>query len=298
MARTLILSVFLAFSLCGHSQQGKKYTSIYNALADTSSFVVPEISTQQLRKVIAAGSALLLDSRPYEEWASGHLPGAISVVPKPGMPMSLYTSDVHEILRLVKQNKNRALVLYCNGPFCEKSKRLSSDLVKEGFTNVVRYQLGTPVWRATGNLLQVEKEGLTYFSNDHTAVWIDAREEAAYKLETLKDAVNIPFNRLAGNKNSGVIKEVKDDGRLPMYDHNTRIVVIANNVGEAAAVAAAIAKEAFHNVTYFNGSYQEVKVTLEAVTVPNEDILLRKLKEAEVEWKRIRMQGDTAGLAR
>jgi rhodanese-related sulfurtransferase len=296
MARALFFTILLPFSIGGYCQQG--YTSIYNALADTSSFAVPEISTQQLRKLIAAGSVLLLDTRPYEEWATGHLPGAINVAPKPGMPMSLYTSDVHEILRLVKGDKNKALVLYCNGPFCEKSKRVSTDLVKEGFTNVVRYQLGTPIWRATGNLLQVEKHGLTYFSNDNTVVWVDAREDTAYKRESLKGAVNIPFDHLTGNKNTGVIKEAKDDGRLPMNDHNTRIVVIANNAGEAAAVAAAITKEAFHNVIYFNGRYEEVKQTLDAVALPNEEILLRKLKEAAVEWKRIRIQGDTARLAR
>ena len=278
MTRALFLSVFLALSFYGYNQQEKKYTSIYNALADTSSFASPEVSTQQLRKIIAEGSAVILDTRPFEEWASGHLPGALNVAPKPGMPMSLYTSDVHEVLRLVKGDKNKALVLYCNGPFCEKSKRVSTDLLKEGFTNVKRYQLGTPVWRATGNLLQVEKEGLAYFSKDNTAIWVDAREEAAYKKETIQGAVNIPFTRLTGTKNTGVIKEAKDDGRLPMLDHNTRIVVFANNDQEAAAVAAAITKEAFHNVNYYSGSYQDVKETLEAVKIPNEKIQMKREK--------------------
>jgi rhodanese-related sulfurtransferase len=199
---------------------------------------------------------------------------------------------------LVKGNKNKALVLYCNGPFCEKSKRLSAHLVKEGFTNVLRYQLGTPVWRATGNVLEVEKDGIPYFGMDKTTVWIDGREEAAFKKETLKGAVNIPFIGLSNNKNSGVIKEAKDDGRLPMHDHNTRIVVLANNVREAAAVASAIAKEAFHNVSYFNGTYQQVKKIVDPMTIPNEETLLQKLKEAEAEWKRIRKRGDTVGLAR
>ena len=262
MARILILYAFLTFSLVVHGQQGKEYTSIDNALADTAAFDVPEISTQQLRKVMTAGSALILDARPYEEWANGHLPGAINVAPKPGMPMSLYTSDVHEILRLVNGNKNTAMVIYCNGPFCEKSKRLSAVLINEGFTDVVRYQLGTPGWQTTGNVLQVEKEGLRYFSHDHTAVWVDSREEADYKNESLKGSVNIPYNQLKGNKNTGVIKEAKDDGRLPMHDHNTRIVVFANNEVEAIVVAAGISREAFHNVYFYHGNYPEVKQIL------------------------------------
>lgn len=262
MARTFFLFIFLVLHLYGYAQQVKQCT-IHNALADTSFLVVPEISTEQLKQLLAAGSALLLDTRPHEEWAIGHLQGAINISPKPGMPLSLYTSDVHEILRLVKGDKNRLLVLYCNGPFCDKSKRLSADLVKEGFTNVMRYQGGTPVWRATGNVLQVEKAGLIYFSKDHTAVWVDAREAAAYRKETLKGAINIPFNRLTGNKNSGPIKQAKDEGRLPMHDHNTRIVVVAGNLQEAAAVSEAIAKEAFHNVYYFNGSFKEARKAIE-----------------------------------
>lgn len=262
MTRILYLSVFLLFHLIGYTQELKQATTIQHALADTSLFVVPEITTQQVKQVIAKSSALLLDTRPYDEWASGHLPGAINVSPKPGMPISLYTSDVHEILRIVKGDKSKALVLYCNGPFCGKSKRVSADLVKEGFTNVVRFQAGTPVWRAAGNVLQVEKEGLAYFSKDRTAVWVDAREEAAYRKETIKGAVNIPFNRMTGIKDSGEIKNAKDDGRLPMHDHNTRIVVIGDNLQQTTAVSEAITKEAFHNVYYFNGSFREARTIL------------------------------------
>ena len=67
MMRTLVLSIFLAFTLCGYCQQGRNYSSIHTALADTVSFVVPEISTQELTKVMAEGSSLILDARPHEE---------------------------------------------------------------------------------------------------------------------------------------------------------------------------------------------------------------------------------------
>jgi len=51
------------------------------------------------------------------------------------------------------------------------------------------------------------------------------------------------------------VKAAKDDGRLPMEDHNTRIVVFGKDSAQAQAVAEAIAREAFHNVTYFVGTY-------------------------------------------
>jgi rhodanese-related sulfurtransferase len=46
-------------------------------------------------------SALVLDTRPHLEWAMSHIPGARDVAPKPGMPLSQYTSDVAESGRLV-----------------------------------------------------------------------------------------------------------------------------------------------------------------------------------------------------
>jgi rhodanese-related sulfurtransferase len=259
MAKISLFLLLVVLQLYGYTQDVKQPLSIHDALADTTSFVVPDMSTQQLKKVMAAGSALLLDTRPFEEWARGHLPGALNVAPKAGMEMSLYTSDVDEILRLARGDKNKALVLYCNGPFCDKSKRLSADLVLEGFTNVLRYQAGIPVWQATGNVLQVEEPALTYFNKDKTVVWIDAREEDDFNKGSVKGAINIPFNKLTGHKNTGIIKEAKDDGRLPMLDHNTRIIVLADKVPEAVAVAEAIAREAFHNVYYYNGSVREAR---------------------------------------
>ena len=48
---------------------------------------------------------------------------------KPGVPVSAYVSDVAEIGRLVEGNKVTPLVLYCNGPYCGKSKRLAEELL-------------------------------------------------------------------------------------------------------------------------------------------------------------------------
>ena len=39
-----------------------------------------------------------------------------------------------------------------------------------------------------------------------------------------------------------------------MEDHNTRIVVFGADGAQARAVAEAVAREAFHNVSYFAGT--------------------------------------------
>jgi len=233
--------------------------SVYAAVLAEADAATPNISTAELTEIIARRNAVVLDTRPRREWAVSHIPAALNVAPKPAVPMSQYVSDVAEIERLVGGDKRKPLVLYCNGPFCGKSTRLSQELLSAGFTNVRRYQLGAPVWRALGGVMVTEPEGAGYiFGNDRTAVWIDAREPDEFGVGSLSVARSIPRSKVLAGKDVGEVKAAKDDGRLPMEDHNTRIVVFGRDSEQARAVAEAIAREAFHNVSFFPGSYAEL----------------------------------------
>jgi len=177
--------------------------------------------------------------------------------------MSMYVSDVAEIGRLVGDDKAAPLVLYCNGPFCGKSKRLAEELLAAGFTNIRRYQLGIPVWRALGGVCAMDLAGLRHvLAEDRTAVLLDVREAEDFGTGTLPGARNIPRSLVLDGKDVGEIRKAKDDGRLPMQDHNTRIVVIAADPDTARHVAEAIAREAFHNVTYFAGTLNEARAAV------------------------------------
>jgi rhodanese-related sulfurtransferase len=224
----------------------------------------PEVSTRDVKQIIRSGSAMLLDARPPMEYAISHIAGAMNVAPQPGRPAHLYISDVAEVGRLLGGAKDKALVLYCNGPFCGKTKRLAGELVSAGYTNVRRYQLGAPAWRTlSGQATQTNLAALRYISRDQTAVWIDAREPSAFKVRTVRGARNIPRRGLHPGKDQGVMKQAKDDGRLPMDDHNTRIIVFGSNANDARAVADAIAGEAFHNVSFVAEPVEQVRGTLE-----------------------------------
>jgi len=208
----------------------------------------PEISTEQMEVALARDIArpLVIDARPYEEFAISHIAGAVNVSPKPGLPMSRFTSDVGEIGKLVHGNVDAPIVLYCNGPFCGKSKRVAADLRNAGYTHVVRYQLGIPVWRALGHPTQAEGEAiLSTLEKDQTAVVIDAREAAAFQAGSLPGARNVRFDEVV---------KAKDDGRLPMLDHNTRIFVVWKDASQSLATAQEIARNAFQNVSYYAGS--------------------------------------------
>jgi rhodanese-related sulfurtransferase len=137
----------------------------------------PEMSTAELRAALTEGSAIVLDARPYEEYAVSHIPGARAVPAKPGTTPALYVADAAEIAKTIP-DKTQPLILYCNGLFCGRSERFAEDLTKLGYRNVRRYQLGAPGWRALGGVMQVEKPALLrLLAQDATSVLIDGRTE-------------------------------------------------------------------------------------------------------------------------
>lgn len=211
-----------------------------------------------MQRIVAGGEALVLDTRPHLEYSISHIPGAQNVAARPGVPMSVYISDVAQVNRLARGDTTRTIVLYCNGPYCPKTKRTGAELALAGHRRVLRYQLGIPVWRAFGGVTVIEADGLRHVvGRDGTAVIIDAREPDAFRAGSIRGARNIPRSGVLAERDAGEIRRAKDDGRLPMHDHNTRVIVIGRAGEEARVVAQALAYEAFHNVSYFPGTFAE-----------------------------------------
>ena len=218
-----------------------------------------EVSTAALTQILAERSAIVLDARPHLEYAISHIPGAVNVAARPGVSASMYVSDVAEVGRLVNGDRAARLVLYCNGPHCGKSKRLADELLAAGYSNVRRYQLGIPVWRALVGVTEIETDGVRHvLAHDRTAVVIDSRDTTAFRAGTLPNARHIPRSGVLDGKDVGEVRRAKDDGRLPMDDHNTRIIVIGSTAADARYVAEALAREAFHNVAFYRGSIGDV----------------------------------------
>ena len=201
--------------------------------------VTPEISTDELVAVLEAGSTPVLDVRSAREYAIAHIPGAVNLWEK-------------EVEQIVQRHPDPAapLVLYCNGPYCGKSRRVSAELVKRGYTGARRYQLGLPVWRALGHTVQTDVEGLRYIvEGDRTAVFVDARATG----DRLPGAAVI---------RAGEAEAANEDGRLPHRDKGTRVVVFGSTAAEARVVAAEIARKAYWNSSYFGGTAEEVRLLL------------------------------------
>lgn len=256
----LQIALLLGLSLFGNYAEAQSGVNIYQATLMESNQKTPEISTKEMQKIIEEKSAMVIDPRSSKEYAIDHIPGAINVAPKNIGLVAPY-SVIAEIGRIVNNNKAAPIVLYCNGPVCGKSKRVANKLLADGYTNVRRYQLGIPIWRILVGFTEIELEGILYVvGKDQTAVLIDARDPKQFKTGTIPGAVNLPLSRVKPGKNDDEIKKAKSDGRLPVEDHNTRIIIFGRDGTQTRALAEALAKAAsFHNVSYFAGDFETLR---------------------------------------
>jgi rhodanese-related sulfurtransferase/DNA-binding transcriptional ArsR family regulator len=91
---------------------------------------------------LKSGLVTVLDVRPAEEFAAGHVPGAINV---PVDKLETYLS---------KLPKRKEVIAYCRGPYCLMSFEAVEKLRQRGF-KAKRLENGYPEWRAAG--LPVER---------------------------------------------------------------------------------------------------------------------------------------------
>jgi rhodanese-related sulfurtransferase len=251
----LVIALFAAVTVGGtaiqslHNQAYAQGANIFQATLAEPALKTREVSTEQVRRILVDGSAIILDARKHAEYVAGHIPGARNIDAAP-------SEAVAAIERLVGGNKSKALVLYCNGPFCQASRLLGDQLVTAGFTNVRRYQLGIPVWRALGGPTEVELEGIVrIFKTDQTVVYFDARSAEDFAKGSLPGAHNLPA---ATAKELTVGSRALQNAPMPRNDFNTRIVLFGRDSAQARTLADALSKLPWHNVVYFTGSFETV----------------------------------------
>ena len=109
-ARTVVLAVLVTCS-GARAVMGQAPTSVHRAVLGEPNQPTAEVSTDELRQILAERTAFVFDARPHREFAISHIPGALNVAAKPGVPMSAYVSDVAEIGRLVSNDRKAGIVL-------------------------------------------------------------------------------------------------------------------------------------------------------------------------------------------
>lgn len=96
-----------------------------------------DITLEQVRDHVQNQTAVLIDARSPEQFARGHIRGAINV---PAGNAASYVPQVEQAA-----GRDQLLIIYCNGPSCGSSDMVCEYLRTQGFNNM---RVFSPGWKA------------------------------------------------------------------------------------------------------------------------------------------------------
>jgi rhodanese-related sulfurtransferase/DNA-binding transcriptional ArsR family regulator len=95
------------------------------------------ITRKELMRRLRNGGVVILDVRPEDEFALGHLPNAVNI------PLRELKAGFSRLKR------SQEIIAYCRGPYCVLSYEAVAALRRQGF-KARRLEDGLPEWRAAG----------------------------------------------------------------------------------------------------------------------------------------------------
>ena len=98
------------------------------------------VRARELAERVRAGEVVVIDVRPPDEFASGHIPGALSV------PIEDVEARVGDLAALAQGGE---IVAYCRGRYCGYASQAVEVLRGRGL-RATRLEEGVPEWRSLG----------------------------------------------------------------------------------------------------------------------------------------------------
>jgi len=117
----------------GHLAEVERLLRAYFGARDS----LEPVSRDDLVRRMRDGLVTVLDVRPPEEFAAGHLPGALNV------PLKELKHRLGEL------SPQQEVVAYCRGPYCVLAYDAVAELRRQGFA-ARRLEEGLPEWRLAG----------------------------------------------------------------------------------------------------------------------------------------------------
>jgi rhodanese-related sulfurtransferase len=109
-----------------------------------------EIDAEQARTLYLGSNALFIDTRYPEEFARGHIPGAVNV------PQKWSLDQVMVFFESIP--RDRLLVIYCGSSECNSSRRLAGFLNQIEYTGVLIFIDGFEVWKVNNYPIELLAE--------------------------------------------------------------------------------------------------------------------------------------------
>jgi rhodanese-related sulfurtransferase len=105
-----------------------------------------KVSLAQTKRFYDRGGVVILDARDPEEYAEGHISGALSA------PTDSKMGDIEWLQKMSKDP--RPIICYCSGGDCELSIELATELTRTGHRRVLVFEEGFPAWQSAGYPVQ------------------------------------------------------------------------------------------------------------------------------------------------
>ncbi len=150
-------------------------------------------------------SFLLIDARNPEEYRESHISGAINIPEK----------KFGSFAGLLPTDKKMSLIFYCNGIKCGKSKKAAKKANDLGYTNILVFAEGMPVW---------EELGYSFYRSGDYEKRIETTKISSNELKTFADSqpekiqiVDVRFQlRIKNSK----LRMTKPPRRSPFSPHS------------------------------------------------------------------------------
>jgi rhodanese-related sulfurtransferase len=113
-------------------------------LALASEAVAPELSLDEVKKLVETKGATFLDANSEVTYDKGHIPGAIN-----------FSRSSKKLAEVLPKDKNATIVAYCGGPMCSAWEDAAKAAKSLGYANVKHFKGGIKVWQDAGQ--KVEK---------------------------------------------------------------------------------------------------------------------------------------------
>jgi rhodanese-related sulfurtransferase len=119
------------------AQRQAEVTQLADAYLGARDTLEPLTRAELVRRLKRKDDLIIVDVRPADEYAAGHLPAAVSI-PLPELRR-----------RLRDLPREREIVAYCRGPYCAFADKAIRVLQQAGF-KARRLEDGLPEWKAAG----------------------------------------------------------------------------------------------------------------------------------------------------
>ncbi|MFZ5796987.1 MAG: sulfurtransferase [Desulfobulbus sp.] len=215
MTRTtrLFFTLFLVLTLCAAASL---------QAAETTYQI---ITTDELKTMLDENAAMtVIDARNPEEYQEVHIKGAINI---PEKKFSGYTGQL-------PADKSTRLVFYCNGVKCGKSKKAAKKATELGYTDILIYAEGMPVWEERGlpivagpdyekkvettKIAPADLDALIK-GGEATFTLVDVRDVEEFREGHIPGAINIPAAEFAA--------------KSAVLDKDKKIIVYCNSGGRS-----------------------------------------------------------------